>query len=138
MIFFILFAWMTGLVYLAFLIIVFVGLLRLKDSPLVEDDSLLPTVSIVVAARDEETRIGRLLDSLQDQDYPHGKVEVIVVDDRSSDNTSSLVNHRKGGSLDFQVLRIRDGETPSGRSPKKYALSKGIEITTGEVIVTTD
>ncbi len=134
---FYLFSWCMGLVYLAFLTITYVGLVRMKRSKFVHDDDPLPTVTVVVAARDEETRIGRLLDSLEAQDYPKDKFDVIVVDDRSRDNTSALVKERHG-SVRYTVLRIRDGETPQGRSPKKYALGRGVEQATGEIIVTTD
>jgi len=135
---FYLFAWCAGLIYLAFFTIVLVGIFRMPKSPIIDDDSILPTASIVVAARDEETRIGRLLDSLEAQDYPRDKFEVIVVDDRSRDNTSELVLNRKVNGIKYKVVRIRDGETPVGRAPKKYALSRGILHAKNEIIVTTD
>ncbi len=131
------FSWIMGLGYLAFLAITYTGLVRMKRSRFLKDDDPLPTVTVVVAARDEETRIGRLLDSLEAQDYPRDKFDVIVVDDRSRDNTSDLVKQRHS-HVKYSILRIRDGETPSGRSPKKYALGQGIKKATGEIIVTTD
>ncbi|MDP8205848.1 MAG: glycosyltransferase [Candidatus Electryonea clarkiae] len=138
MILFYFFTWCTGLIYLAFLVIMFSGLKKMPRSLISEDDEALPTVTIVVAARDEETRIGRLLDSLEAQDYPRSKFNVIVVDDRSRDNTTDLVKKRKNGGVRFATLKIRDGETPVGRAPKKYALARGIEKADGEIIVTTD
>ncbi len=133
-----LFAWISALVYLAFMIIVRVGLRILPRSAMVEDDEKLPTVSVVVAARDEEVRIGRLLDALEAQDYPKDKFEVIVVDDRSRDSTADLVRSRQDRGVKYRVLRIRDGESNQGRAPKKYALARGIELANNEVIVTTD
>ncbi|MCB2198023.1 glycosyltransferase [bacterium] len=138
MIFFYLFAWISGLIYLAFVVIVLVGLKRLPRTVINEKDDDLPTATIVIAARDEETRIGRLLDSLEAQDYPRDKFNVIIIDDRSRDNTGDLVRKRTNNGVSFEVLRIQDEESPEGRSPKKYALSRGIELATGEVIVTTD
>lgn len=132
------FSWISSLVYAAFLVIVRVGLRIMPRSPMVEEDEQLPTATIVVAARDEETRIGRLLDSLEAQDYPKDKFDVIVVDDRSSDNTGDLVRERSENGVKFQVLRIREEESRKGRAPKKYALARGIELATGDVIVTTD
>ncbi len=137
MILYYLLAWCTGLIYFALLVIVWVGLKRMPRSHYEKDDEKLPTVTIVVAARDEETGIGRLLDSLEAQDYPSDKFEVIVVDDRSSDSTGDLVRQRGDKGVGFQVLRIRDGES-TGRAPKKYALGRGIERATSEIIVTTD
>jgi cellulose synthase/poly-beta-1,6-N-acetylglucosamine synthase-like glycosyltransferase len=132
------FAWIAALIYSAFLIIVRVGLRIMPRSPMIEDDESLPTVSVVIAARDEETRIGRLLDALEAQDYPREKFDVIVIDDRSSDRTGDLVRERRSSGVRYQVLRIREEEGRQGRAPKKYALARGIEKATGDVIVTTD
>jgi cellulose synthase/poly-beta-1,6-N-acetylglucosamine synthase-like glycosyltransferase len=129
--------WISWLVYFAFMVIVFVGLRRLPRTVIERDDCVLPSASIVIAARDEETRIGRLLDCLEAQDYPREKFEVIVVDDRSKDSTADLVRNRSSERMRYRVLRIRDGEN-QGRAPKKYALSRGIALATGDVIVTTD
>ncbi|MBS1262432.1 MAG: Beta-monoglucosyldiacylglycerol synthase [Calditrichaeota bacterium] len=129
--------WCAWLVYSAFMVIVYVGLRRLPRTRIVEDDGELPFASIVIAARDEETRIGRLLDGLEAQDYPRDKFEVIVVDDRSRDRTGELVRGRARSGVRYRVVRIRDGASES-RAPKKYALSRGIALATGEVIVTTD
>lgn len=138
MILFNLIAIWTGLIYLAFLTLLIVGLKRLQKSHYEKDDSLLPTVSIVIAARDEEQRLGKLIDSLESQNYPRSKFEVIIIDDRSVDKTSDFARRRLEKNFRFQLLRVQDGETPLDRAPKKYALSKGIEIATGEIIVTTD
>ncbi len=135
---FYIFTWIAGLIYAAFASLVRIGFNRLPRSIILDDNEIMPTVSIVVAARDEETRIGRLLDSLEAQDFPKDKFEVIVVDDRSSDNTGDLVRNRKDSGVKFRVLRIRDEESPVGKAPKKYALARGIELTKNEIIVTTD
>jgi len=49
-----------------------------------------PKVSVLIPARNEEAVIGRLLDSLEKQDYPD--FEVIICDDHSSDNTEEILN----------------------------------------------
>ncbi|MDD2303579.1 MAG: glycosyltransferase [Prolixibacteraceae bacterium] len=49
-----------------------------------------PKVSVLIPARNEEAVLGRLLDSLEKQDYPD--FEVIVCDDHSSDNTEEILN----------------------------------------------
>src|SRR5437764_590720 len=48
-----------------------------------------PLVSIILPARNEEQDIGRCVRSLLDQDYPN--IELIVVDDRSTDRTADIV-----------------------------------------------
>ena len=49
-----------------------------------------PKVSVLIPARNEETALGALLESLEKQDYPD--FEVIVCDDHSSDNTEDILN----------------------------------------------
>ena len=49
-----------------------------------------PKMSVLIPARNEEAVLGRLLDSLEKQDYPD--FEVIVCDDHSSDNTEEILN----------------------------------------------
>lgn len=90
-----------------------------------------PQISVVVAVRDEEPRIGALLDGLAAQTYPPDRWEVIVVDDASADDTAALVEARIGGELRLRLLR----GTGSG---KKAALSQGIAAARGEIILTTD
>ena len=49
------------------------------------------TISVIVAARNEEKNIARLLKSLSEQTYPQELFEVIVVDDFSTDETAETV-----------------------------------------------
>lgn len=51
----------------------------------------LPMVSVLVAARNEEKDIPRLLKSLSALDYPSGKLEILFADDQSEDKTSELI-----------------------------------------------
>lgn len=96
----------------------------------------LPRVSVVVAARDEATRIGTCLAQLLGQDYPADLFEVIVVDDGSVDETARVVG--VAVQRDPRV-RLLSTEAELGRSgAKKAALSLGVGAATGEVILTTD
>lgn len=90
-----------------------------------------PQVSVVVAVRDEESRVDTLLQGLAAQTYPAECWEVIVVDDGSADDTAARVVARIGGPLRLRLLR----GTGSG---KKAALSQGIAAARGEIILTTD
>ncbi len=60
---------------------------RLDENSL--PDEQLPFVSVLVPARNEGGKIGRCLESLARQDYPH--YEVVAVDDRSTDNTGEII-----------------------------------------------
>ena len=59
--------------------------------PLSEDDA--PHITVIVPARDEETNIGRCLETVLAQDYPAGRLDVLAVDDQSSDATAAIVRH---------------------------------------------
>jgi cellulose synthase/poly-beta-1,6-N-acetylglucosamine synthase-like glycosyltransferase len=48
-------------------------------------------ISVVIAARNEESNIARLLEALEKQTYPKEFFEIIVVDDFSSDKTPEAV-----------------------------------------------
>ena len=54
-----------------------------------ENVNNLPAISILVPARNEEGKIRRCLESLLNQDYPN--FEVIVVDDRSTDQSAQII-----------------------------------------------
>jgi cellulose synthase/poly-beta-1,6-N-acetylglucosamine synthase-like glycosyltransferase len=93
-------------------------------------------VSVIVAARNEENNIGNCIQALLDQNYPADHYEIIIVDDRSTDNTASIV---KEVSLKHASVRlIQATELPPGIAPKKHALARGIDAATGEIICTTD
>ena len=87
------------------------------------DAATWPPLCVVVPARDEAGSIQESLRSLLDQDYA-GPYGVVLVDDRSSDNTGSLA--RAMASPHLQVI---DGtETPPGWSGKLWAVAQGVEV----------
>jgi cellulose synthase/poly-beta-1,6-N-acetylglucosamine synthase-like glycosyltransferase len=97
----------------------------------------LPNVSIVVAARNEENNILLCLESLYKLIYPEGKLEIIIVDDASTDGTPEKINSFVKNKYNFRTIRIEDN--PSGElKGKARAMAEGIKISTGEIILTTD
>lgn len=90
----------------------------------------LPSVSVVIACRNEEKNIPGLLNALAAQNYPRHLFEVIIVDDNSSDATPVLAGEFKG-ILNLKVIRN------SGRG-KKAALSCGVGSASFPLVVTTD
>ena len=53
-------------------------------------NELLPKITISVIVFNEEKRIGRVLDSIFNQNYPRELMEVIVIDDSSTDETVKI------------------------------------------------
>ncbi len=66
----------------------------------------LPKVSILVAARNEENNIYRCLKSLVELDYPKEKLEILVGDDQSTDNTYSIVENLIAQNPQIKLFRI--------------------------------
>lgn len=83
-------------------------------------------VTVVIPARDEESRLGPCLGGLRDE-----PAEILVVDDRSSDGTAALAR-----SLGARVLDGR--ELPDGWVGKAWALQQGLEAATGDWVVFLD
>lgn len=115
----------------------------------------LPTVAVVVAARDEEGCIGRCLDALLAQDYPADRIEVVVADDGSTDGTAAAVRARMRRALtlagddgsgddsptddDLPALRlVRVPEAAGALRGKANALHAAIATTTAEIVLVTD
>jgi glycosyltransferase involved in cell wall biosynthesis len=94
----------------------------------------LPRLSVVVPARDEAAAIERALGSLLAQDYPD--LEIIAVDDRSSDGTGDVL--RAIAVRDQRLVTLRVDELPAGWIGKNHALWRGAERATGEWLLFTD
>lgn len=113
--------------YLLFPVIVFVrGVLKQSSY---EQAPITPTVSLVIAARNEAEIIGAKLDNVLAQDYPSEKIEIIIATDGSDDGTNEIVDrYRKSG------VRL----LPLQRVGKAEALNAAVAISTGEILVFSD
>ncbi|MBU8921893.1 MAG: glycosyltransferase family 2 protein [Bacteroidales bacterium] len=98
-----------------------------------------PSISVVIAARNEEANIQKRLDNLLSQDYPAGKMEIIVISDGSNDSTETIVKEYlsagiPGNSENPAILLV----THAKNRGKPAALNAGLERATGEIVVFTD
>ncbi len=121
------------ILYALFILWLWRGVQRLE--PLVPSTSR-PFVSVIVAARNEAQNLPGLLDALRTQSYPTDRLELIVVDDDSTDETYSILSHHTTRMQNLVPLQV--AEVPDGWSPKKWALTTAIKAARGEIIVTTD
>jgi len=95
-----------------------------------------PFVSVVISARNEAENIESCLLSILDQSYPHDLFEIILVNDRSSDNTGELARHLD--TKDKRITVIDVDSLPPGIHPKKHAITIGVSSSIGEIIIETD
>jgi len=121
--------------YAGFMLYFLSGLVRLRKTP---NEKYLkePNVSVIVAARNEEENIRELLECLSRQTYPQAKLQIIIADDRSTDKTWSIVDDYINKYNNFIGVKI--SELSKSMTPKKYALTKAIEKSEGEIIISTD
>lgn len=132
------------LVFLSLAAIYLIGLVvlhiswRKPGSKLEEpEDSQLPAVTIVIPVRNEEHNIALLLEDLRRQDYPQDKMEVIVVNDGSTDGTEEAFAKIVGDIEAFKWIAL-DLPEEYGGSHKKAAITRGVAESSGELILVTD
>jgi cellulose synthase/poly-beta-1,6-N-acetylglucosamine synthase-like glycosyltransferase len=95
-----------------------------------------PTLTIVVCARNEERNLVNLLPALARQNYPAGRLEIVLVNDRSRDRTEELL--QAFASQHAQALYFRIDDEAPGLAPKKRAINLALHHTGSEIILLTD
>ena len=93
-----------------------------------------PHVSVIIPARDEAHNIARCLRSVLASTYP--ELDVVVVDDHSTDGTGDLARAAAGG--DPRVRVIVPAPLPDGWFGKSWACASGAGVTTGELLLFID
>lgn len=93
-------------------------------------------ISVIIAARNEEKNIRPLLESLTIQNYPAEKFEIIIVNDRSSDSTASVVETFQKSHTNIRLVSIEANTTDMPN--KKNALRTGINESKNDILVFTD
>ncbi|MEM7033368.1 MAG: glycosyltransferase [Chloroflexota bacterium] len=92
--------------------------------------SQLPSLSIIIPSRNEAENLQRLLPSLLAAKYP-GPLEVIVVDDSSTDATAEI-------ATSYDVRVVQADPLPDGWLGKPHACHRGVQAAQGEWILFTD
>jgi chlorobactene glucosyltransferase len=100
-------------------------------------DSVSPLISIIIPARNEARNIQRCLVALDSQTYPN--LELIVVDDRSTDTTPRILEAFAAASPGHQqrddspsITIIHGKDLPTGWAGKPHALTQGYSVAQGE------
>ncbi len=93
-----------------------------------------PTLDILVAARDEQNVIQRLIEMLFNLDYPSEKLNIYIIDDGSTDDTSLILNNI---SKKYPKLNIITRTSDAGGG-KSGALNYALQFTSGEWVFILD
>jgi len=94
-----------------------------------------PTVSILIPARNEEKVIGRLLQQMTKLTYPRHKLQVITIDDASSDSTTQIAEEF---SKRYSFIEVLHRDKKTGGKGKASAMNAGLERSTGEIVLCFD
>lgn len=113
-------------------VLMFIGLAlvqRFREQRRVFPPGAFPSVSVVIAAYNEEKVIARTIGSLLESGYPN--LEIIVVDDGSKDGTSEAVTAAFGDHAGVRLIRKPNGG-------KASALNRGLLEARGDIVVSLD
>lgn len=91
-----------------------------------------PSVAVVVPAYNEEEAIERSIEAILATDYPHAKLEVVVVNDGSTDETGAVLERIAQRNERVNVLQFAKNRG------KRAAMAAGIRATTAEIVVFVD
>lgn len=117
-----------------------IDLNRGRDEPVLQpdepgvDQAALPSLSVLVAAKDEEENIGRCVEGLLAQDYP--RLQIVVINDRSDDRTGEIIDELADD--DSRVSAVHVKELRAGWFGKNNAMREGVERATGDWLCFSD
>jgi len=119
--------------YISMVSIFWIGLHRLRSKKNYNTSEKKMNISVVIAFRNEATNLNNLLNSIAEQDYPQHLVEIILVNDHSTDNWQSITNHWIEKLPNLRILN-----TSSENLGKKLAVNTGIMASKNPFIALTD
>jgi hyaluronan synthase len=97
-----------------------------------EDRGHLPTIAVVIACKNEEESIRRTIDCVYRSDYPSERLEVIAVNDGSTDGT---LKEMRQSAKDYPSLRVVNFKENRG---KRQGMAVGARMAKGEILVYID
>ena len=93
-------------------------------------EQILPAVSIIIPALNEEQHLPEKLANLERLDYPPDKIQVIFISDGSTDQTNSILKEASSANVSTVYLPERQG--------KAHALNEGVRLAKNEIVIFSD
>lgn len=130
--------WVLSAIIILYALLIGAFTVGMRRLPVFEPDMMEADLafSLIVVFRNEEANLNRLIQNLNELNYPKDKFEVLLINDASEDGSLDLVKSLQK-ELPGLNLRIFELSAPSS-SPKKNALELGVRNASYEWIVTTD
>ncbi|TAK04419.1 MAG: glycosyltransferase [Candidatus Manganitrophaceae bacterium] len=91
-----------------------------------------PSVTVIVACKNEEDSIGRTLDAIYRSDYPPDQMEVIAVNDGSTDGTHDEMERARERHPGLKVIHFEKNRG------KRHGMAAGARVATGDILVYVD
>jgi cellulose synthase/poly-beta-1,6-N-acetylglucosamine synthase-like glycosyltransferase len=134
------FFFLLTLIMIAYIIrhyIFTLSVLRFKKNKkqIYESKNYRPSVSILIPACNEEKVIGRLLQQITNFTYPKDKLQVIVLDDASNDQTGKIADDYEDK---YPFIKVLHRDKNIGGIGKSSAMNQGFSFCTGEIILCFD
>jgi biofilm PGA synthesis N-glycosyltransferase PgaC len=107
-------------------------MLRARSAPAVQLDPIseLPALTLLIPAHNEADVIQRKLDNAIALAYPASRLQILVVDDGSTDGTVELVQRYRSHGISLIQQPVRSG--------KMAAVNTGFALASGEIVVLSD
>lgn len=127
--------WVYSIAMTSFLIFMYIVTNTYKPMP---DVGFRPTVSVIIPAKNEEDVIQKTIQAVIDSDYPQEMLDVIVVDDGSTDRTAEKIieikEEIKYKTKSDRVVFVKHEKNYG----KRIAFASGIKKAKGEIIICID
>ena len=105
-------------------------LTRLGPAPSAPRTRITPSISLIIAAYNEEAAIARKIDNSLALDYPRSKMQIIVASDGSTDRTNEIVEGCAGRGVQLVALKTNLG--------KSTAQNQAVTEARGDILFFTD
>ena len=117
----------AGYAYFGYAILLWLYV-RLQRRPILQRP-ITPSVSIIIAAHNEETNLPPKLENLRVLDYPQDRLQIVIASDGSTDRTAGILSEQASHIVPV-ILQESNG--------KAFALNEAVKNATGEILVFMD
>jgi len=98
------------------------------------NENFSPFISILIPFHNEENYIYKRLENIRELTYPRERIELILIDDASTDKTLEKITDFSDNHPEFQMKIIKQNSWKG----KTSALNEGLKITNSQIIMVTD